>query len=144
MASFDALEDGAIADFASLRSRVSPVSPVFSVKGDAEEHGGGYCDLENACMYHVEMLNDNARNDKFALAVERAVKHVAAQGDPVVCLELGAGAAALLSLAAARAGATVIAVECEPALAERAQTVVEANGLAGASFVSSMHLLQAP
>jgi len=69
-------------------------------------------------------LNDDARNDAYDRAIRAAVK----PGDHV--LEIGAGSG-LLAMMAARAGAArVTSCEANPVLAEVAQQVAAANGLA--------------
>jgi Flp pilus assembly protein TadD/precorrin-6B methylase 2 len=74
--------------------------------------------------WHFAMLNDDARNEAYDRGIRAAVK----PGDHV--LEVGAGSG-LLAMMAARAGAArVTACEANPALAEVAQQIVAANGLA--------------
>ncbi|KAJ1452103.1 S-adenosyl-L-methionine-dependent methyltransferase [Pelagophyceae sp. CCMP2097] len=132
MASFEPGVDlcaAAAADFASLRDgalRHDPRTP----PGVAAPHGG-HAGLETEAMYHVEMLNDTMRNERFAAAAAAAVRWAADAAEaPVVSLEIGAGGTALLSLAAARAGAgAAIAVESEPDLARRSRAVAADNGL---------------
>ena len=76
--------------------------------------------------WHVEMLNDRRRNTAFSRALTRAVD---ASGGHTSVLEVGAGGTALLSLMAKAAGADkCVAIECDPAMAERAREVVAANG----------------
>ena len=74
--------------------------------------------------WHWPMIADEARNDAYREAIERAVTH-----DSVV-LDIGTGSG-LLAMMAARAGARrVYACEANPALAEAAREVVALNGLA--------------
>ena len=97
--------------------------------------------------WHYEMLNDKPRNEAFVLAVERAVAaasaglaHRAKGTTSPTVLEIGSGGTALLSRAAARAGAApVVAVEVDPVLARRARAVAEHNGLGSTVTVLEVH-----
>jgi hypothetical protein len=82
------------------------------------------------------MLNDTARCEKYALAIEIVVKRVAAAVTPapVRALDVGAGTG-LLAMIAARAGAQVDALEMFPPLAALAAEVVADNGLTDAVTV---------
>jgi SAM-dependent methyltransferase len=77
-------------------------------------------------FWHTRMLNDTARNDAF----ERAIKvAVAREGQNARILDIGAGSG-LLSMMAARAGATnIVACERVPIIAETAERIVALNGL---------------
>jgi type II protein arginine methyltransferase len=77
-------------------------------------------------FWHIPMLNDVRRNDAFEMAIARAI---AERGPSVQILDIGAGSG-LLSMMAARAGATnVVACETVPVIAETAERIVEQNGL---------------
>ena len=132
------LHAAAAADFESLK-RPPPRAPRqatgTSTESSTARAHGGHAGLETEAMYHVEMLNDAVRNERFATAADAAVRSATNEtGAPVVALEIGAGGTALLSLAAARAGAVAVAVESEPALARRARAVASDNGLAVSVF----------
>jgi predicted RNA methylase len=76
-------------------------------------------------FWHIQMLNDARRNDAFERAIRKAVeKH----GPDARILDIGAGSG-LLSMMAARAGASNI-VTCErvPVIAETAARIVALNG----------------
>ncbi|NTF44097.1 tetratricopeptide repeat protein [Rhizobium rhizogenes] len=77
-------------------------------------------------FWHIPMLNDVRRNDAFEAAIKRAI---AEHGPSVQILDIGAGSG-LLSMMAARAGATnVVACEVVPVIAETAERIIEQNGL---------------
>jgi type II protein arginine methyltransferase len=72
--------------------------------------------------WHLGMLRDSARNVAFEAAIARSVF----PGCTVLDIGTGSG---LLAMMAARAGAgRVVACEADPALAETAREIVEANG----------------
>ncbi|WP_448663014.1 50S ribosomal protein L11 methyltransferase [Sphingomonas sp. CJ20] len=78
-------------------------------------------------FWHIPMMNDVARNDAFEAAIKAAIT---AAGPSARVLDIGAGSG-LLSLMAARAGASaVVACEMEPMIAEMAQQIVAQNGYA--------------
>lgn len=73
--------------------------------------------------WHFSMMNDEARNEAYQMAIDRAVNRSGLR-----VLDLGCGAG-LLSMMAARAGAEhVTAVEATPLLAEMARNIVATNG----------------
>ena len=74
--------------------------------------------------WHFNMMNDAPRNSAFGDAIRRQVK----PGQLV--FEIGAGAG-LLAMMAARAGATVVTCEENPAIAATATAIVAQNGLSG-------------
>ncbi len=73
--------------------------------------------------FHFLMLDDQARNQAYARAIEKAVR------PGMKVLEIGTGAG-LLSLIAARAGAEVTTCEANPTVAAVARLIIERNGLA--------------
>jgi predicted RNA methylase len=80
------------------------------------------------------MLTDARRHTLFQLAIQGAVGRLQAtrgDGETVRVLDVGTGTG-LLSLEAARAGASVVACEGFPAVAAVAQEVVAAARLEGA------------
>lgn len=80
-------------------------------------------------FWHARMLNDTTRNDAFERAIQAAV---AREGQHARILDIGAGSG-LLSMMAARAGATnIVACERVPIIAEAAERIVALNGLDGA------------
>jgi len=78
-------------------------------------------------FWHIPMLNDTRRNDAFERAICAAIER---EGPQARILDIGSGSG-LLSMMAARAGATNI-VSCEevPVIAETAQRIVAINGYA--------------
>jgi predicted RNA methylase len=77
-------------------------------------------------FWHARMLNDTARNEAFERAIQAAV---AREGPHARILDIGAGSG-LLSMMAARAGATnIVACERVPIIAEAAERIVALNGL---------------
>jgi type II protein arginine methyltransferase len=77
-------------------------------------------------FWHARMLNDTARNDAFERAIQAVV---AREGQHARILDIGAGSG-LLSMMAARAGATnIVACERVPIIAETAERIVALNGL---------------
>ncbi len=78
---------------------------------------------QGVARFHGPMLADTARHEAYIRAIERAV------GPGMLVLEIGAGSG-LLAMAAARAGATVVACERDPAIAAVATEIVARNGLA--------------
>ncbi|MDJ0947303.1 MAG: tetratricopeptide repeat protein [Alphaproteobacteria bacterium] len=75
-------------------------------------------------LWHFPMLNDEARNDAYRRAIERAVTPEA------VVLDIGAGSG-LLAMIAARAGARqVVSCEMVAPIAETAREIIARNGLA--------------
>ena len=76
-------------------------------------------------FWHIPMLNDARRNDAFERAICEAVDRA---GPDARILDIGSGSG-LLSMMAARAGATNI-VSCEevPVIAETAERIVAING----------------
>lgn len=78
-------------------------------------------------FWHVPMLNDQARNDAFEMAIRQAVE---ARGPDARVLDIGAGSG-LLSMMAARAGAkNVVCCESVGVIAQTAEKIVAANGYA--------------
>jgi predicted RNA methylase len=76
-------------------------------------------------FWHARMLNDTGRNDAFERAIQAAV---AKEGQQARVLDIGAGSG-LLSMMAARAGATnIVACERVPLIAEAARRIVALNG----------------
>ena len=76
-------------------------------------------------FWHARMLNDTGRNDAFERAIQAAL---AKEGQQARVLDIGAGSG-LLSMMAARAGATnIVACERVPVIAEAAQRIVALNG----------------
>ncbi len=76
-----------------------------------------------AAPVHIKMLNDRARTESFIAGIRQVVR----PGDVVVEIGTGTG---VLAVAAARAGAKhVYAIE-ESSIAESAQAIFEANGVA--------------
>ncbi|MBN2465116.1 50S ribosomal protein L11 methyltransferase [candidate division WOR-3 bacterium] len=74
-------------------------------------------------VYHFNLLSDCRRTDAFRRAIAACVR----QGDTVIDLGCGTG---VLAMFAADAGATVIAVEADPMVAEAAEYFVRSNGYA--------------
>ncbi|MEO7178495.1 MAG: 50S ribosomal protein L11 methyltransferase [Allosphingosinicella sp.] len=74
-------------------------------------------------QWHAPMLNDEARNNCYVQALERAVR------PGMQVLEIGSGAG-LLALIAARAGARVYTCELNPLIAAVATRIAARNGLA--------------
>lgn len=72
--------------------------------------------------WHFNMMNDTPRNTAFGAAIRRQVK----PGQLV--FEIGAGAG-LLAMMAAKAGATVVTCEENPAIAATARAIIAKNGL---------------
>lgn len=72
--------------------------------------------------FHGAMLGDAARSHAYVRAIDRLVR------PGMTVLEIGAGSG-LLAMAAARAGATVVACEQSPVIAAMADRIVAANGL---------------
>jgi type II protein arginine methyltransferase len=76
-------------------------------------------------FWHIPMLNDVHRNAAFEEAIKKVV---AARGTSVQILDIGAGSG-LLSMMAARAGATnIVTCEAVPVIAEIAKRIVAQNG----------------
>lgn len=76
-------------------------------------------------FWHIAMMNDTRRNDAFEAAIRRAIE---LRGADAQILDIGAGSG-LLSMMAARAGATNIATcESVPAIAQTAEKIIAANG----------------
>jgi type II protein arginine methyltransferase len=76
-------------------------------------------------FWHIPMLNDVRRNDAFEAAI---AKVVAERGEEARILDIGAGSG-LLSMMAARAGATnIVTCEAVPVIAETAKRIVAQNG----------------
>lgn len=76
-------------------------------------------------FWHIPMLNDTRRNDAFEAAIVAAI---AAAGPAARVLDIGTGSG-LLSMMAARAGATcVTACEMVPVIAETARRIIADNG----------------
>lgn len=85
--------------------------------------------LRTIPRWHFAMLNDRARNDLFALALQRRVR----PGSHV--LDIGSGTG-LLAMMAVEAGAShVTTCEANPLLAEVSRQVVSAHGMADAITV---------
>src|ERR1700739_3340918 len=77
-------------------------------------------------FWHARMLNDTTRNDAFERAIQAVI---AKEGRQARILDIGAGSG-LLSMMAARAGATnIVACERVPIIAEAAERIVALNGL---------------
>jgi predicted RNA methylase len=76
-------------------------------------------------FWHVRMLNDTKRNDAFEDAIRAVIEK---KGPRARILDIGAGSG-LLSMMAARAGATnIVACERMPVIAEKAERIVALNG----------------
>jgi arginine Nomega-methyltransferase len=89
--------------------------------------------LRTIPRWHFAMLNDRARNDLFALALQRRVQ----PGSHV--LDIGSGTG-LLAMLAVRAGAAhVTTCEVNPLLAEVSRQVIEAHGMADSITVVGKH-----
>ena len=73
------LHAAAAADFESLK-RPPPRAPRQGTgtptEGSTARAHGGHAGLETEAMYHVEMLNDAVRNERFATAADAAVLYV--------------------------------------------------------------------
>lgn len=83
-------------------------------------------------FWHIPMLNDAARNAAFESAILQAL---AAEGPAARLLDIGTGSG-LLSLMAARAGATgIVTCESVPLIAETARRIIALNGHAAAITV---------
>jgi len=78
-------------------------------------------------FWHIPMLNDTRRNDAFERAIRQVIEK---EGPDSRILDIGTGSG-LLSMMAARAGATNI-VSCEkvPVIAETAERIIASNGYA--------------
>lgn len=73
-------------------------------------------------VYHYHLLRDVDRMEAFSRAITDSV----CPGDLILDLGCGTG---IMSFLAAKRGARVIAVECDPALAESARRFLAANGV---------------
>lgn len=73
--------------------------------------------------YHLSMMNDVRRNETWDRVLRRAIR------PGMTALEIGTGAG-MLTLMAARAGATVTTCEFHPQVARIAREVIAANGFA--------------
>ncbi|MGG5889665.1 50S ribosomal protein L11 methyltransferase [Falsiroseomonas sp. HC035] len=83
-------------------------------------------------FWHIPMLNDVARNDAFEAAILQAL---ATDGPGARLLDIGTGSG-LLSLMAARAGATgIVTCEAVPLIADTARRIIALNGHADAISV---------
>lgn len=82
--------------------------------------------------WHFVIPRDQARNDAYEAALLRAIR----PGCRV--LEIGTGTG-LLAMMAARAGATVVTCEADPAIASAAREVIAANGYADRVKVVNAH-----
>jgi len=82
--------------------------------------------------WHFLIPRDRARNDAYEAALLRAIR----PGCRV--LEIGTGTG-LLAMMAARAGATVVTCEADPAIASAAREVIAANGYADRVKVVNAH-----
>ena len=83
------------------------------------------------------MLKDSARNRCYANSIERAVRAQISQRGDCLVLDIGTGFG-FLGLVAARAGATVVAVEMNSAVARSARLLVEHAGLEGRMSVHTV------
>jgi predicted nicotinamide N-methyase len=91
---------------------------------------------KSAPQWHFGIVNDSLRNETYARALHHSVQ------PEMLVLEIGSGTG-LLAMLAARAGAAqVITCEREPLVAERAQTIIARNGLAGRISVVPKELTQ--
>lgn len=78
-------------------------------------------------FWHIPMLNDTRRNDAFEAAIAKVIRQ---RGEIAPILDIGAGSG-LLSMMAARAGATnIVTCEAVPVIAETARKIVAQNGFA--------------
>ncbi|CAE8595220.1 unnamed protein product [Polarella glacialis] len=80
--------------------------------------------------YHFPMLSDRTRNSTYDRAIRNAIEGFCEQhGRPPRVLDIGSGSG-LLSMFAARAGATqVVALEAENELAEASISIIQSNNL---------------
>lgn len=88
---------------------------------------------ESVPQWHATIILDRARNEAYDVALQEAIK------PGMRVLEVGAGSG-ILAMMAARAGAAeVIACESNPLIAERARTIIAANGYADRVKIISKH-----
>ncbi|MCA1196393.1 50S ribosomal protein L11 methyltransferase [Sphingomonas sp. R647] len=107
---------------------------VHGMTGGAGEAGVIAAEIlsDGVHSWHFVIPRDRARNDAYEQALQRAIR----PGCRV--LEIGTGSG-LLAMMAARAGATVVTCEADPAIASAAREVVAANGYADRVTVVNKH-----
>jgi type II protein arginine methyltransferase len=107
---------------------------VYGMTGGAGEAGVTAAEIlsDGVFSWHFLIPRDRARNDAYEAALLRTIR----PGCRV--LEIGTGTG-LLAMMAARAGATVVTCEADPAIASAAREVIAANGYADRVRVVSMH-----
>lgn len=107
---------------------------VHAMTGGAGEAGVTAAEIlgDGVHSWHFLIPRDKARNDAYEAALLRAIK----PGCRV--LEIGTGTG-LLAMMAARAGATVVTCEADPAIASAAREVIAANGYADRVKVVNAH-----
>ena len=99
---------------------------------------------ETTPKWHWHMMHDQDRNDKYEAGLVSAIRTLKKIKSDVNVVDIGAGAG-LLSLLAARAGASsVAAIEFSPERAEIARTVVDDNRYAQIINVIEMDALDIP
>lgn len=83
---------------------------------------------EIARSSYADMLHDTERNEKYYMAISKAIKALRARGQPVHVLDIGTGTG-LLSMMAATVGAdSITACEAFEPMANCAEQVITANG----------------
>lgn len=128
---------------AAVRANAREASRLTGLAADAiladraQDEKGVYSIYQIAGRYiprwHFAMLNDQERNNAFAMAIEQVI----CAGDYV--LDIGAGSG-LLAMMAVRAGAgKVTSCEENPLLAEIARQVVEINGMSDRITIIAKH-----
>lgn len=107
---------------------------VYAMTGGKGEAGVTAAEIlsDGVFSWHFVIPRDRARNDAYEQALLRAIR----PGCRV--LEIGTGTG-LLAMMAARAGATVVTCEADPAIASAARDVIAANGYADRVTVVNAH-----
>lgn len=94
-----------------------------------DEHFDLYQEIARSAF--ADMLHDHERNEKYCLALKKAIDKMHERNLPANVLDIGTGTG-LLSMMAVKCGAdSVIACEAFRPMADCAEQIMESNGMAG-------------